>query len=241
MEGSSHGRVLGLFAKQPLAGQVKTRLAAATSPAWAAVVAAAFLLDMLDELASFPARRLLSFAPRHAGDYFKAAAAGRFEVFPQSEGDLGRRIAEFFAAAFEFGARRVVLLGTDSPSLPVAYVENAFAALEDADLVLGPATDGGYYLVGCRDRVPPIFDDIRWGSAHVLADTLWHLADGSSRLAMLPPWYDIDTLDDWHMLVGHLDALRRAGQCPTAPRTVQLAQEHFRARTATIRGRCRIE
>ena len=120
----------------------------------------------------------------------------------------------------------MVVLGTDSPTLPPAYVEQAFAALDNADVVLGPATDGGYYLVGCGGRVPPIFEGIAWGGPTVLAETIALLADPSWRLAVLPPWYDVDTADDWRMLCGHLAALRRAGLDPGVPHTERLCREN---------------
>ncbi len=215
-------RVLGLFAKWPRPGQVKTRLAAATSLAWAAAVAEAFLRDTLDRLTGVAARRVLVYARADAAASFADLARGRFELFSQGDGDLGPRMAAFFQKQFADGAAAVVLVGADSPTLPPAYVEQAFAKLEAADLVLGPATDGGYYLVGCAGRVPPIFEGIAWGSSTVLHDTVARLTGSAWRLAVLPPWYDVDTLDDWRMLQGHVAALRRAGVDPGVPHTEAL-------------------
>src|SRR5262249_29376397 len=141
-------RTLGVFAKRPDSGAVKTRLAAASSPEWAADVAAAFLHDVLDRLAAVDARRVLAFAPPDARTYFAEAVRGRFDLTPQRDGHLCRRMAAFFQEQLAAGADRVVLVGTDSPTLPVSFVEEAFGGLEHADLVLGPATDGGYYLIG---------------------------------------------------------------------------------------------
>ena len=66
-------------------------------------------------------------------------------------------------------------------------------------MVLGPALDGGYYLIGCGRRLPPVFEGVRWSTNHVLADTVARLADPSWRLALLPPWYDVDTPEDWEL------------------------------------------
>jgi glycosyltransferase A (GT-A) superfamily protein (DUF2064 family) len=165
---------LGVFAKHPVPGAVKTRLAAEPS-----------------------------------------------SEFPQREGDLGQRMAAFFAEQFVAGADRVVLIGTDSPTLGRSLIERAFHELNSVDVVLGPATDGGYYLIGCAGRVPPLFGGIAWGSSRVLQETIACLP-ASYRLALLPPWYDVDTLDDWRALCGHLAALRRAG-CPVPVRTAALA------------------
>ena len=96
--------VLGLFAKWPEAGQVKTRLAGSTSPEFAAAVAGAFLDDSLERLAQVPARRVLAFAPAEASERFAARAQGAFELAPQSTGDLGERMADFFARRFAEGA-----------------------------------------------------------------------------------------------------------------------------------------
>jgi rSAM/selenodomain-associated transferase 1 len=217
-------RTLGVFAKEPRPGSVKTRLAAVHGSDWSARVAAAFLLDTLERFASFPARRVLAFAPPDAGPFFQQVAGARFHPTPQADGDLGRRMAAFVADRLREGAGKIVLLGTDSPTLPVAYVEQAFAELDNADVVLGPATDGGYCLLGCERRLPPIFEGISWGGPRVLADTVSRLADPAWRLALLPPWYDVDTPHDLQVLRGHLAALRRAGLDPLAPRTEQLLQ-----------------
>ena len=217
----SGDRVLGLFAKWPEPGAVKTRLAAGDAT-WGARVARAVLLDTVGRLAAVDACRVLAFAPPKREADFAAVAAGRFALVPQAEGDLGRRLAAFVEQQQAAGARAVVLVGTDSPTLPVGHVEQAFAELERADVVLGPATDGGYYLVGCGSARLPFFRGVAWGSGRVLADTVAALTDPRWRLAVLPPWYDVDTPSDWEMLCGHLAALRRAGIDPGVPHTEAL-------------------
>lgn len=219
--------VLGLFAKQPVPGHVKTRLATGATPEWAAHVAAAFLYDAVERLAHIDARRVLAFASDDAGPYFADVVKDRFELVPQGPGDLGQRMARFFGNQLAAGARSVVLLGTDSPTVPLDYVERAFAELEKADVVLGPATDGGYYLIGCGPRLPPVFDGIAWSGFQVLADTVARLSGPSWRLALLPPWYDVDTVADWQVLRGHLVALQRAGIDPQLPQTLALIRETF--------------
>jgi rSAM/selenodomain-associated transferase 1 len=219
---STPARTLGVFAKRPAPGAVKTRLAAETSPEWAADVAAAFLHDTLDRLASVKARRVLAFAPPDALSYFEDLARGRFELNPQCDGDLGVRMAAFFQEQLDARAAPVVLVGSDSPTLPGSYVELAFIALQNAEVVLGPAADGGYYLIGCRRTVPPVFDGIAWGGPRVLLDTVARLPE-RYRLALLPLWYDVDTLADWYALRGQLAAWRRAGIDPGVPHTERLS------------------
>ncbi len=218
-------RILGLLAKWPTPGQVKTRLAAETSPEWAARVAYAFLADTIERLAEIEAQRILVFAPSEARPFFAELAGPRFLLTPQSKGDLGCRMAAFFRDVFRHGPAKAVLVGVDSPSLPLSYIESAFEQLPIADLVLGPAADGGYYLVGCAGTIPPIFDHMNWGHSSVLSETISRLNDPSCRFALLPPWYDVDTLNDWRMLKGHLSALRRAGIDPKTPQTEKLAAE----------------
>jgi hypothetical protein len=218
-------RVLGLFAKQPTPGAVKTRLGAGPTADWGARVARAFLLDALTRLSEVAARRVLVFTPADARDDFTALAQGRFDLTAQPDGDLGQRMAGFITAQLQAGAEAVVLVGADSPSLPIAYVEQAFEELRRADVVLGPALDGGYYLIGCGRRLPPIFDNIAWSTHRVLAETVARLSDPSWRLALLPPWYDVDTPDDWELLRGHVAALRRAGVDPAVPHTEALLGE----------------
>jgi rSAM/selenodomain-associated transferase 1 len=205
--------ILAIFAKHPEAGRVKTRLAAATSPAFAAQVADALLGDSLDRLAQVPAERWLVFDPADAESAFAARAQGRYHLTPQGVGDLGARLAKFLRQHLRTGGERIVIVGADSPTLPLGYIDQAFGALESVNLVLGPASDGGYYLVGCTERVPPIFENIAWSQATVLRDTIARL-DDATRLGLLPPWYDVDTLADWQMLQGHVAALDALGQAP---------------------------
>ena len=218
-------RVLGVFAKWPIPGQVKTRLAAETSEEWAARVAAAALADTLDRLTRIDACRRLVFAPAEAEALFTELTRGRYALMPQGPGDLGERLERFIAARLEDGAEAVVVVGSDSPTLPPGLVELAFEHLSHADVVLGPATDGGYYLVGCRRLHPSLFSAIDWGGVCVLRQTVERLADPSWSLVVLPPWYDVDDLQDWQMMVGHLAALRRSGIDPGVPHTEALVRE----------------
>jgi rSAM/selenodomain-associated transferase 1 len=218
-------RVLGLFAKWPQPGQVKTRLAAATSAAWAARVTAAFLHDTIDRLFRVDVDRVLVFDPPDAAPLFADLGRDRFTLVPQEPGDLGQRMSGFIDSQFRRGATAVVLAGIDSPTLPVGWVDRAFTELERAQVVLGPATDGGYYLIGCVPPLPPLFEGVRWSTPHVLTDTVARLTTRGQRVAVLPPWYDVDTLDDWRMLQGHLALLRHAGVDPGVPHTEQLARE----------------
>jgi rSAM/selenodomain-associated transferase 1 len=217
--------VLGILAKQPLPGQVKTRLAAATSHHWAAKVAHAFLQDLIDRLGKVPAHRVIAYSPPESRDYFFKLAGKNFDLWPQTEGHLGQRMAAFFGQALSTGAERVVLVGSDCPDLPLEFVEQAFLELTQSKVVLGPATDGGYYLVGSAGRIPPLFASPRWSHGRVLEEAIATLTDPSWKLALLPPWYDVDDIDDWQMLRGHVQAKRRAGLDPGIAHSERLMLE----------------
>jgi rSAM/selenodomain-associated transferase 1 len=219
MAAPSRNRTLGLFAKAPCPGLVKSRLAAQTNPTWAAKVAEAFLQDLVERLAMITARRVLVLDPPEAAPFFANLAQGRFALVPQALGDLGLRMASFITDELAAGAEQVVLLGADSPTVPLEHIEQAFRVLEEVDVVFGPAADGGYYLLGCGRRLPPLFERVVWGGPRVLLDSVACLQDPTWKLAVLPPWYDVDTFDDWLALRGHLAALRRAGIDPEVPFT----------------------
>src|SRR5262249_3602632 len=161
---------------------------------WAAAVAEALLRDTLARLSRVQAQRLLVFTPADARDRFASLASDAFELIPQSDGDLGQRLRHFMRTQLGAAAQRSVVVGRDSATMPVAFVEHSVAMLKEADVVLGPAADGGYYLLGCGRRLPPIFDGIAWGGLDVLSQTIARLSDLTWRVALLPPWYDVDTL-----------------------------------------------
>ena len=108
---------------------------------------------------------------------------------------------------------RVVILGTDSPTLPPRYVEAAFDALKTHPVVISPAEDGGYVLLGMSERVYPVFsDDIPWGHSTVLEKTLEALSALSLNYHLLPPWYDVDHPEDVTRLHLELKDLRDRGE-----------------------------
>ncbi|MFP6768554.1 MAG: TIGR04282 family arsenosugar biosynthesis glycosyltransferase [Planctomycetaceae bacterium] len=211
---------LVVMAKHPVAGQVKTRLAASLGEEPAAALATAFLEDLVRRLADCGDRRILATWPQtgEAQDFFTQQSAGRFDLWPQPEGSLGDRLQAAFGAHLRPGLNdRVVVIGSDSPTLPTQTLAAAFDALDQKDVVLGPATDGGYVLIGLRRMVPGLFEQIDWSTAVVYEQTLQRLDAAGVRPAVLPAWYDIDTLDDLDRLYRELDD--GAGQSRIAPAT----------------------
>jgi len=191
---------LGMFAKYWEAGSVKTRLAAAIGDAAASRIYFHGLSSMLDRFASLAEIRTLVYWPSAHLDEFTKLAGPAWQLVPQTTGDLGNRIKNYFEAAFQNGASRVVLIGSDSPTVPRDWIRQSWQMLEQSNVVLGPSSDGGYYLVGMSQFAPAIFDNIRWSSAFVLTDTQSRIAEQGLSVAQLPAWYDIDIVDDLHRL-----------------------------------------
>ena len=219
--------VLGILARRPDPGLVKTRLADSLGDEGAAAAHEAMLLDLAEIWGSSSVladggRRVLAYSPADAGPWFDERVASTWSLVPQGDGDLGTRMRAFFDGEFADGAERVVLIGSDAPTLDPSLVVSAFLCLEGRDLVLGPAADGGYYLVGCRGLTAPIFEGVDWGSEQVLSQTIGRLQGMSTTLSVLPPWYDVDRPEDWRALRGHIAAMRRAGLDPRLPRVEAL-------------------
>jgi hypothetical protein len=212
-----------IFAKAPEPGQVKTRLSPPLTSQQAARLHEAFVLDLARATARLPAVvRWLACAPSARHPFFQRLARRyRFQLLTQSGDTLGDRMASALRQALEAGAARAVLIGTDVPTLPPQVIADAFHQLRRADLVLGPACDGGYYLVGVARRAPPIFDEIAWSRPTVLEATLHRIRALRLRCRLLPFWYDVDTVPSLRLLAAHLALLGRSGQ-PTPPATARL-------------------
>ncbi len=125
--------------------------------------------------------------------------------FLQEGQDLGERMAHAFARSFESGMDKVVLIGTDCPTLQSQHLNEAFEALSNSDLVLGPATDGGYYLIGMKRRADYLFEGITWSTAQVLSQTLALASQRGLRTTLLSELSDVDTQEDWERYGGQIE------------------------------------
>jgi rSAM/selenodomain-associated transferase 1 len=119
------------------------------------------------------------------------------KCFVQEGQDLGERMANAFARSFELGMDKVVLIGTDCPMLQSQHLNQAFEALNHSDLVVGPATDGGYYLIGMNRRADYLFEGITWSTSQVLSQTLNVASQHGLTTTLLHELDDIDTQEDW--------------------------------------------
>jgi uncharacterized protein len=192
-----------IFTRYPEPGKAKTRLI----PVLGAVGAANLHRQMTENTIN-KVKALQSFRPVSVEVYF----AGNNQLLmqnwlgsdivyqPQSEGDLGCRMAEAFRAAFTSGMDSVIIIGTDCPDLDAQLMGEAFQKLASHELVLGPATDGGYYLIGLRRLIGELFTGINWGTSEVLQQTVEIAERMGIAIASLPPLSDIDRPEDLSIL-----------------------------------------
>ncbi|HAB16071.1 MAG TPA: TIGR04282 family arsenosugar biosynthesis glycosyltransferase [Verrucomicrobiota bacterium] len=187
---------LVVFLRAPRLGAVKTRLAAEIG-AEAALAVYRFLVARTFDVLSGVANVELRFTPDDAEAEVASWRGETWRLIPQGDGSLGQRLERATAAAFASGLKRVVLIGTDCPELTLRDLEAAFEALVTNDLVIGPASDGGYWLIGLRQPCSAIFTDISWGSSEVLKETLTKARDAGLKYTCLRELGDVDTASDW--------------------------------------------
>lgn len=203
--------VLGIFTKAPIPGKVKTRTHSLFSPEEAAQLHRALVLDTLSLTRGVAAKRILFVAEGVEHPFIQEVAAKEgISVLPQEGPDLGARMQR---ALLEGGAAEgtpCCLIGTDSPHVPASMLKEAFLRLASKQVVIGPATDLGYYLIGCRGEVrDSLFADVAWGTSEVLPKTLRRIEQEGLSSSLLPFWYDIDNAEDIGLLRAHLPALIR--------------------------------
>jgi rSAM/selenodomain-associated transferase 1 len=217
-------RVLYVVAKQPAAGQTKTRLCPPLQGEEAAALYASFLADTLEIMRRVPdVRRAIAYLPQGAEAYFSALAPEMELVLQQGE-SLGERLDHLITQALTDGAAQAVVMDSDSPTLPPAYVAQAFDLLDgDVDAVFGPCRDGGYYLVGMKRSLPALLREVKMSTPSVLVDTLAIAVREGVRVALLPEWYDVDTGEELAQLARELDTVGAATAQHTRRRLAALA------------------
>ena len=210
---------LVIFARVPVPGRVKTRLSPAYSAEEACEIHRALVADVVERSARAVAGRADLFLawsdPAAAGSAADPLPSG-VVVESQGPGDLGERMAFAMQGKLRAGYRRTVLLGSDSPTLPADHLLAAFDALREADVVLGPSDDGGYYLVGMSRLHVEIFRGIEWGSDGVLGATRARLKRSGTPYIDLGMWHDVDTPEDVARLYEDLRRMK-ARRAPDFP------------------------
>lgn len=202
MNGRSKTCIL-FFVKYPAAGKVKTRLAKQLGHCAAVDLYKNFVTDTLGTLENLNVNFKIVFAPPDTKNQFQQWLGKEHWYAPQSGQDLGQKMTNAFLQAFGEGFNSVITIGSDSPDLPAEYLELAFMALDTNDVVVGPSSDGGYYLIGfAKDAFSPaVFDGISWSSDRVSEQTINILERYKQKLYLLPQWHDVDTMVDLKSLL----------------------------------------
>ncbi len=194
-----------VFVKYPTPRQVKTRLGQEIGYENAAGLYHDFveyLFQRLDNELGIDC--LVYYAPAEKEKEFRSWLGDHRYYLSQSDGNLGNRLVHGFEQGFQTYSR-IIAIGTDSPDLPIEYLDDAFHHLKENDVVLGPCDDGGYYLIGLSHPFPALFHNIPWSTSRVFETTLQKINRAGAMLEVLPKWYDVDTFDDLQRLAKSKD------------------------------------
>jgi hypothetical protein len=221
-------RCLLFFVKNPDQGTVKSRLAASVGEQVARELYRNFILDMLSTIETHGFPLYICFHPADALGELKRLAGEHQRFLPQQGDDLGERMQGAFLHVFAMQCNRVVLVGSDIPDLPADIIAEAFAFLEAVECVLGPSSDGGYYLIGFNRQgfLHSVFTGLPWGTPVILTRTLSILKQHRRTVHLLPRRSDIDTVEDLQIF------LSRSRHRSRAARTV----EYLRRITLPVAG-----
>jgi hypothetical protein len=203
-----------VMARQPVAGSTKTRLIPRLGPQGAADLYECFLLDALDMARTIDdVVALVAISPPGASEYFAGIAPDLAQV-AQIGTSLDQRLDHVLTRCLDDGFAQVVAVNSDSPTLPAAHVSDAFDRLRDqsVDVVIGPADDGGYYLIGWKRSHPRLVRGVVMSTPDVLSDTMDRAEQSGLRISLLPPWYDVDDPADLDRLEADLVTERSTGR-----------------------------
>jgi rSAM/selenodomain-associated transferase 1 len=204
-----------VVAKEPVPGLTKTRLCPPLTPETAAEFYRCLMLDTLALMARLEiADHTVAYTPRDARNYFENLTPNGFRLVAQEGAGLGERLANALGHHFDLGYRRVVIMNSDGPTLPLVCLEEAFSSLDEADVSLGVGHDGGYYLIGMKQLYRELFQGIAWSTEQVIPQTLAACRRLGLTVHQLPEWYDVDVETDLARLQSDL-----AQNPASAPRT----------------------
>lgn len=199
----SRRRRLIIFARAPERGRVKTRLAAELGDTAALEIYRWLGERTLEAACATRACELeVRYTPPGSEESIVQWLGAELQMRPQSNGDLGERMRSAIGEALREGVEHIVVVGTDCPTLDSKLIEQAFDELTRADVVLGPALDGGYYLIATRGDHVALFQDIPWSASDTLRRTVDAAKSVGLRVCLLETRGDIDTADDWRRFVG---------------------------------------
>ena len=187
-----------LFTKYPEKGVVKRRLAQSLPADKVIDLYRCFVLDSIETLKASGIPCSICYHPRTRLEAFQRWLGTDMTYVPQRGSDIGTRLRNAFCDVFAMEFEKAMVIGSDSPDLPVGTLIESSAALDSNDAVIGPSTDGGYYLIGfsCRGFLPSAFDGIHWSTSRVFEDTMSRLEAAGLKTHILETWSDVDTKDD---------------------------------------------
>jgi rSAM/selenodomain-associated transferase 1 len=196
--------LLIIFVKAPRPGTVKTRLAREIGEAAACAAYCRMVNDLRSNLARLEPVEI-RFTPDDARKEVVQWLRPGWRLAPQGVGELGTRLQAAFAQAFASGSKRVVVIGSDCPTVTASDIELGWNELQAHDMVIGPAQDGGYWLIGLRSARPRLFQEINWSTSTVLVETLKRAEAAGLKVKLMRQRSDIDSPADWK------EFLREAG------------------------------
>ena len=192
-----------VFAKAPIQGHVKTRLAKDMDASAVLSLYRNFVRDIIDKISDLGLGFKIFYDPPDAELLMRDWLGNQHEFIPQTGSDLGQKMANAFEYVFRNGTNQALLMGTDFPDLPKKIISDAMHVLKTNDAVIGPAIDGGYYLIGFSSAtyLPTLFTDIPWGTAAVFQKTMDIFLSSGFVTYQLPEWRDVDVYDDLKDLI----------------------------------------
>jgi len=221
-----NANALIVVAKRPIPGKTKTRLSPPLTPELASALYESFLFDTLDQMRQVAnSHHVIAYLDER--DYFKRVAPD-FELIPQEGHDLGERLDHALTTYLSRGYEHAVIMDSDSPTLPLDYLSQAFNVLSDgADVVLGPCDDGGYYLIGLKKPTPRLLHEVHMSTPTVAAETMALAKEEGLYLVTLPTWFDIDDIASLSRLIKEIEELDSANATHTRQFLLQNEIHHF--------------
>lgn len=217
-------RAVIIMTKVPAAGNVKTRLQNVISPADCENLSLAFLKDAVHRADTACENVFVAFTPPENIEQLKSILPNR-EVFAQNGKDLGERMFCAFETVFAKGFEEVVMIGTDSPTFPIDYIEQAFEHLETtSEIILGKTEDGGFYLIGLRVLRREIFENVAWSTPKTFEQVYKNVHKLDLHLRETPSWYDVDEPKD--LIKMQTEILRNSNAKRRAPHTYEWMENY---------------
>ena len=212
VETTVYNRKLGIFLQIPVPGEIKTRLARPLTAAEARDLHRAFLADLFARISRL---KKISATVFYAGEdttVIQDLIPSKYPLVPQEGASPAERLENAFRKLLGNEGNVACIIGSKSPDLPLVYLKRAYVKLKHRDVVLGPTFDGGCYLIALKRLIPDLLQDVAWGETGVLGNALGKVQSKELSCALLPPWYDVDTMESLSLLKTMLLARKIEGR-----------------------------